>query len=321
MMNRTAAHYLRLGAWVIGLSASLAHAGTIAIEPTAGDPVVAMLDDESRLFADAYRRLIVAKGLGEGGNSGAWARVRQNMHSSTVARVEYTYAKEGRTLTRVYHARSGPAMEVVLSRIDLSVPGTGSSGGSSGTESGGSRPYEITEDDIAKDFAERVYYPADTALDVRVPNLSGDGSDIRAVLVEGVRHEADAELKIFRQIEKDVTDKAVATGGRLVGYVSKAVCTSCSAASKELADNFNIDGTIYQLVEPETSAPPARDPLLRESNEASSKLKALRKRYAQENFKRKAVTSPEHPAWLEPEVLEGINVEEARTAESAVCAE
>jgi hypothetical protein len=319
MMNRTAVNCLRLGAWGMGLFASFAHAGVIDIKPTAGDPVVAMLDDESRLFADAYRRLIAGKGLGEGGNANAWGRIRQAMHSPTVARMEYTFTREGRTLTRVYHARSGPAMDVVLSRIDLSAPGTGSSGGSSGNESGGSRPYEITEEDIAKDFAERVYYPADTALNVRVPNLSAEKSEVYPEMVEGVTHEADAELKIFRQIEKDVTDKAIATGGRLVGYVSKAVCTSCSVASKGLADRFSIDGTIYQLVESDTGAPPARDELLRESNKASSELKASRKAYAKEHFRRKAVTPPERRAWLESEVLEGINVEEARKAEIALC--
>jgi hypothetical protein len=319
MINRTTLHCLRLGVLALGLSASLAHAGKIAIKPTSGDAVVAVLNGESTMFADAYRAMLVKQGLATSGNSSAWRKIQFATHSPTVARVEYVYTQAGREYTRVYHARSGPAMEVVLDRVDFGASGGSSKSGSSGTESEASRGYEITEEDIAKDFRERVYYPADTKSSVRVPNLSSKDSVIQARVVDSASHEADAELKIFRQIEKDIATHTVTPGGKLVGYVSKAVCPSCRPASLDLAEHFDIEGTIYQLVEPEVGAPPARDPLVRESNQASSELKALRKAYATDHFKRNAVTSPEETAWMGAETVERIEAEETRTTLAEAC--
>lgn len=318
-MNQLILHCRRLGALALGLSTSLAHAGTIAITPAAGDGVVAMLNGESLLFANAYRAKIAKEGLATVGNSTAWARIKLATHSPTLARMEYTFTVNGRQYTRIYHARSGPAMEVVLSRVDMSAPGESSKGGSSGTDSEGSRAYNITEDDIAKDFAERKYYPLDTESNVRVPNLPTEGSEIEAIVAN---HGGDAELKIFRQIENEIATRTVPRGGRLVGYVSKAVCTSCRAASLSLAEQFDIEGTIHQLVEPETGAPPSRDPLIRESNAASSRLKGLRKEYARTHFKRNAVTAPDEAPWTGAEAIEQIErieAEEARTTLAAAC--
>jgi hypothetical protein len=319
MMNRIALSCLRLGALALGLLASPAHAGTIAIKPAAGDGTVAMLNGESILFANAYRAKIAKEGLATGGNSSAWNRIKLATHSPTVSRMEYTFTTNGRQYTRIYHARSGPAMEVVLSRVDLSAPGESSKSGSSGTESEGSRPYNITEEDIAKDFAERRYYPVDTTFNVRVPNLPTENSEIEAIVAN---HGGDAELKIFRQIENEIATRTVPRGGRLVGYVSKAVCGSCRAASVSLAKQFDIEGTIYQLVEPEVGAPPSRDPLIRESNEASTRLKGLRKDYATTHFKRNAVTAPGEASWTGTEAIEQverIETEEARAVLAEPC--
>jgi hypothetical protein len=322
MMNRITFNGLRLGALALSLSASFAQAGTIDIKPGAGDAVVAMLNGESKLFANAYRALIVDRHLATHGTSSAWKRIQYSTHSPTVARMEYTFVKNGRTYTRIYHARSGPAMEVVLSRFDLSAPGSGSrsgSSGTSGTESEGSKPYEITEEDIAKDFAERKYYPIDTELNVRVPNLRADKSVIQPTIKI---HDADAELKIFRQIESDVVTRTVTRGGKLVGYVSKAICQSCGPAAEDLAEEFDISGTIHQLVEPEVGGAPARDSLLRESNEASTELKALRKSFSVSQFKRGTVTAPGETSWAGTEAIERIErieAEEARTALAEAC--
>lgn len=317
MMNRIALTCLRLGALSLGLSAPLAHAGKIAFKNATGDGPVAMLNSESILFADAYRAKIVKEGLAAGGNSLAWSKIKLATHSPTVARMEYTFTINNRLYTRVYHARSGPAMDVVLSRIDLSAPGESSKSGSSGTESEGSRPYDITEEDIAKDFAERKYYPVDTELNVRVPNLPTENSEIEAILVN---HGGDAELKIFRQIESDIATKTVPRGGKLKGYVSKAVCESCSAASRSMAEQFDIDGEIYQLVEPELNTPPSRDLSIRQSNEASTRLKGLRKDYATNHFKRNAVTAPGEMSWTGTEAVEQLERIEAE-AERAILAE
>jgi hypothetical protein len=322
MMNRITLNGLRLGALALSLSASFAQAGIIDIKPAAGDGVVAMLNGESKLFANAYRAMIVDRKLAQNARSSAWRRIQYGAHSPTVVRMEYTFVKNGRTHTRIYHARSGPAMEVVLSRIDLNAPAGGSrsgSSGTSGTESEGSRPYEITDEDIAKDFAERKYYPIDTELNVRVPNLPAENSVIQPTIKI---HDADAELKIFRQIESDIATKTVTRGGKLVGYVSKAVCQSCGPAAEDLAEAFDISGTIHQMVEPEVGGAPARDPLLRASNEASTELKALRKSFATSQFKRGAVTAPGETSWAGTEVIERIQrieAEEVRTALAEAC--
>jgi hypothetical protein len=319
MKIRFALSCLRLCALALGLSVSLAHAGKIDIKPAAGDGVVAMLNGESTLFANAYRAKIAKDGLASVGNASAWNRIRYATHSPTLARMEYTFVKDGRQYTRIYHARSGAAMEVVLSRIDLSAPGDSSRSGSSGTESEASKAYTITEEDIAKDFAERRYYPLDTELNVRVPNLPTENSEIEAIVAN---HGADAELKIFRQIESEIATRTVTRGGKLVGYVSKAVCGSCRAASVSLAEQFDIQGTIHQLVEPEIGAPPPRDPLLRASNAASSELKGLRKSYAMSYFKRNAVTVPGETAWAGPDAIERVQrleAEEARKTLAEPC--
>lgn len=314
-MNRITLHAFRLGVLSLGFSASLAHAGKIAIRPASGDAVVAMLNGESVMFADAYRKMLFEKKLTTTGNSAAWRKIQLSTHSPTVARMEYTYTKGGRQYTRIYHARSGPAMEVVLSRVDLNAPGGSSRSGSSGTESEGSKTYIITDEDIAKDFAERKYYPIDTELNVRVPNLPTKNSEIEAILAN---HGADAELKVFRQIENDIATRTVPRGGRLVGYVSKAVCGSCRAASTSLAEHFDINGTINQLVEPELGAPPARG-LVLDSNRASSELKVLRKAYASQHFKRDTVTDPGQGTWADAEAVARIEAEEARTTLAGAC--
>ncbi|HVI54723.1 MAG TPA: hypothetical protein VM621_06690 [Luteibacter sp.] len=319
MTNRTTLNVLRLGALAWSLSASMAHAGKIAIAPAAGEGIVAMLNGESTLFANAYRTMLAKEGIATTGNSTAWNRVRFATHSPTVARMEYTFVRNGRQFTRIYHARSGPAMEVVLSRIDFTAPGNGSRSGSSGTESEGSRPYKITEEDIAKDFAERKYYPIDTEFNVRAPNLPPQDSVLESL---ATNNGGDAELKIFRQIENDIATKTVSRGGRLVGYVSKAVCQSCSAASVALAESFGIEGHIYQLVEAATGVPLPRDPKLLASGESSAELKSLRKAYAASHFKRDTVTDPGETSWAGTEALEHIDrieAEEARTALAAPC--
>lgn len=314
MIHRNVLFSLRLSVLVLGLSASLAYAGKIETvgQFASGDTVVAMLDGESIFFADAYRAKILDAHLDKVGNSGTWGRVRTTTHSPTVARMEYVYTKDGRTLRRVYHARSGPAMEVVLSRYNFSPSTDTSAGESSATESEGSRPYEISDEDIAKDLEERVYYPADTPFNVRVPNLPlREDSVIQSRLVGGKdSHKADAELKIFRQIEADIDDGIVTRGGTLTGYVSKAMCESCGPASEDLAEHFDINGTIQQLVE-RVDGRTALDPALEASHVSSEKLKRSRKEYASKHFRRNGVTAPGEPSWIGEDSIKAIEAEES----------
>jgi hypothetical protein len=293
MINRNVLFSVRLGALMLGLSASLAYAGKIETvgQFASGEGVVAMLDGESIFFADAYRAKLIDAQLDTVGNSGTWGRVRHGIHSPTLARMEYVYTKDGRTLRRVYHARSGPAMEVVLSRYDFSTSTDASAGESS---------------------AERVYYPADTPFNVRVPNLPlRSDSVIQSRLVGGKdTHKADAELKIFRQIEADINDGIVTRGGTLTGYVSKAMCESCGPASEDLAEHFDINGTIQQLVERDKNTV-ALDPALEASHTSSEALKNSRKAYASKHFRRNAVTDPGKRSWIGLDSVKALEAEEA----------
>jgi len=322
MIRATAFHCLRLGGLVVGLSVPVAHAADdIVFTPSPGGPIVSVLDGESRVFADAYRSFILKSNLSGLGNSRTWRKIALNTHSPTVARMEYTFTRNGRQYTRVYHARSGPAMDVTLSRVNFSTSTDGSVGDSSGTESTGSSGYQITDEDIAKDFRERVYYPADTASSVRVPNLPAKDSVIQAHKIDSASHEGDAELKIFRQIEKDIGEGTVTRGGKLIGYQSKAVCESCRPAAQELASHFDIKGQVYQLVEPTPGAAAPRDPLLKASNEASTRLKLARKEYAQRHFRLNGVTAPDNVSWGSIEAVERVEAEVARTTPAMPCRE
>jgi hypothetical protein len=320
-MNRSILFSVRLSALTLALSASLAHAGKIETvgQFASGKNVVAMLESEAIMFADAYRAKIVEEGFATGGNSGVWNSMQSTVHGSTLARMEYVYTKGDQQFTRVYHARSGPAMEVVLSRHSFAPPGdtTGSDSGASGSE--GSKPYEITDDDIAKDFRERVYYPADTEFNVRVPNLPSTDSVIQSRPIGGKNiHTADAELKIFRQIEVDINQGVVTRGGTLTGYVSKAICDSCEAASESLAEHFDINGTIQQMVEQVTSEP-SRDEAIRASQVSSAELKKFRKEYARSFFKINIASANPTPSWIHLDSVARMEAEEAGANPVGTC--
>ena len=297
MMNRTTLHCLRVGALALAFATSLAHAGKIEYvgKFASGDSVVAMLYSDSVMFADAYREKIVKDKLTAGGNGKTWRYMQAKTHTPTLARIRYDHVIHGQLQHRTYHARSGPAMDVVIRSQNFAPPdGTGLAGTpSSGTESEGSKPYEITDEDIAADFAERIYYPADTPFNVRVPNLPTAGSDVRSLLNKDGKdiNKADAELKIFRQIETDIADGTVAPGGKLTGYVSKVMCESCGPAADDLARRFDISGNIYQLVEPGAEMG-ATEAAVKESVASSNALKALRRDYASTHFRVNAVTAP-----------------------------
>lgn len=309
MMNRRALHAIRLAALALGILASVAHAGKIDIGTGLGDNVVAMLNSESTLFTDAYRIAITDKGLTfSRAGKGILTRATQG---TTVARMEYIYTREGREYSRFYYARSGPAMDVTFDRIAHQASGSG--GSSSTGESTGSTAYEITEDDIAKDIAEEKFYPRDTARRVRAPNLPNVD---RGVVANDTKHAGDAELKIFRKIESDIATRAVTPGGRLVGYVSKAVCSSCENASKLLADQYDIDGNIYQLLEAGSEQP--IDAVTIESQKASAALKTRRQTYIKSHLTNRFVPL-DRGARIAPPPLDPIEAEETREATAEPC--
>jgi len=308
MMHRTSFHCLRLGVFALALLASAAHAGKIDIQIGFGDNVVAMLDSESTLFADAYRTAMTEKGLkfNRAGNS-VLTRATQG---STVARMEYIYTQNGLEYSKYYYARSGPAMEVTFDRIAHRAP---ASDGSPGT--GESTAYEITDDDIAKDIAEGKFYPRDTSRRTRAPNLKKVDN---GVVANDAKHAGDAELKIFRKVESDIATKAVPRGGKLVGYVSKAVCSSCENAAKLLAEAYDIDGSLYQLLE-RGSEPPI-DAVAIESQKSSSALKLRRQEYIKTHLTNRFVPL-DRTARVVPDPIERLEAEEAREMTAVPCGE
>lgn len=312
MNRRISLRCLRLTVLALGMSLSTAYAAHIDIKPGLGDNVVAMLDSESILFTDAYRAAITEKGLTF--NNKGRGTLTRSTQGTTVARMEYVYTKEGREYSRYYYARSGPAMGVVFERIEHQPPGSGSGTGT-GTEgeTGTSNEYTITEDHIKLDETEATFYPKDTAARVRAPNLT----EMNGGVVANVgKNAGDAELKIFRKIESDIATKVVPRGGRLVGYVSKAVCPSCEAASRFMAERYDIDGNIYQLLE--GGSEPSVDPVLAESHKSSKKLTDRRRAYVKNHLTNKFVPL-DNAARIAPDPVERLEAEETREAAAKPC--
>ncbi|HEY4293820.1 hypothetical protein [Luteibacter sp.] len=318
---------LRAATLTLCLASATVHAGTIDVLPGSGDAIVAMLKGHSDTFANAYLKMIKKEGLSPTGRS--LNKLRGAMHTSVIARMEYTYEKNGTTHTRTYYGRSGPAMRVIYDRSTFPGSSTGSAPGSStGETSGsdsGSRPYEITPDDLARDAEEQIYYPSDPS-SVRAPNLPPEGSAVEATEVRTadgrlVSHAADGELKIFRKIEADILKGDVTKGGKLLGYASKALCDSCERASAALADEFDIDGQIFQLVEP-VNGVTSTDVLLAESNTSSLKLKSMRKAFADTHFGSTGVSAPIEEYGLGVDRIAAIESEESGEAlVGAACGE
>jgi len=217
----------------------------IDIENGSGGIMESMLASDAETFSDA-----IQVGL----KSGHYARLssvklrglRAKTYGATVARFEYRYTKHGVEQVRVYHARSGRSVRDFIGKFDSGYK----------SSSDGEMAPAADEADILLDAQESIYYPADTATDIRVARLKPKpGSTIDAVhtgetTADGTNkivHGADAELKILRRIEYDIEDNVVASGGRITGYVSKTVCASCEKAMEEFTRKFDVHGKVYHL--------------------------------------------------------------------------
>lgn len=306
MITLFASRAIRLTALAFALSASTAFAGKIKIDTAHGDAVAAMLNSDSKVFVDAFRMAIPEKGIKGPFTGKAKVHLFKATKQATVARMEYVYTEAGRLRSRTYYARSGPAMDVTFRRMTKRNFDDGSTEESSGR-------YVITDDDIALDIAEGGFYPADTSLRARAPNLPGvaDG-----VVANDPLHAGDAELKIFRKLETDIAARAVPKGGRLVGYVSKSVCPSCKAASEKLAAAYDIDGNIFQLLEP--GSEPATNAIESESTRLSGVLRRRRDDYLKRNVISEFVPLDRTSQKI-PDALERIEAEEARRTVALPC--
>lgn len=269
----------------------MACAGVIDIEKGEGPFVVDLLDAEGRLHVDAMQAMLLRDRptMVKQGTRRFFKNISGRIHGATLARIDYSYEKNGSTHVRSYHARSGRSMAVIA---DLAYAKS-NQGGSSATESGDTDTPSVDSgvaDDVARDAGEAIFYPADTPTNVRVAALPDTASPIESVDIgDGKSHATDAEIKIARRIDADIQQGVVPRNGKLTGYVSKTVCESCRNALGELAMRHDIDGTVYHLIEPGPAGQGGargRDPvpddgtLLGRSQRSSLELKSRRSVYA-----------------------------------------
>jgi hypothetical protein len=301
MNHRVTLRCFRLGAVALALLSSAAYAGQIAITPSHGENIVAMLDSDAQMFVDGMRAAMTEdRNMRPPFSRKAKDHLFKATKRATVARMEYVYTKAGQEFSRVYYGRSGPAMAVTFRRMDA-------------TSGGSSDPYRISEDDIRADIEERRFYAPDSSTRVRVTNLPVREGGI--VATEEI-HRGDAELKIFRKIEADIEANVVPRGGRLVGYVSKAVCPSCRAASETLATKYDVDGNVYELVE--AGAEPSANEAIRASEESSRLLRTRREKYFNDNVFQ-TFRPVDRTSRIVPDPVEHIEAEEARDTAAEPC--
>lgn len=290
MMKNTNRTVSLLMAAALACSSWTACAGDIAIETGEGN-VAALLERDANVFADALGKAVVdftpSPPL-----SKTFIMLRSKVQGATIARIEYTYEKDGKTMTRVYHGRSGHSLKTIFDRVSKKSASSDSGNDSPVTDSGDATGV-IEADDIAMDAAEAKYYPTETALDLRARKLPESASRLEASVVDSMDHSWDAELKALRRIEYDIEKKVVPRGGRVIGYVSKTVCESCRKVIDTFARLFDTNGTIYQLIEPgATPVAGEATTAIQRSRAVSNNFRAMRKAYA------KTVLNPAHHALM-----------------------
>lgn len=269
-----------LGMLTLAIFTGPSFAGQIAIEPGAGNAASLLIDTANRPVDAMYLLLEVNhRDALTGGNSTFFNGLRSRLQKATVARIEYTYTVGDVATTRVYHAASGRPNEAIFKGVESSK------GASSGTEStgAGSTDDNATRDFLAdweQDVAESKFYPPDTATDVRAPAVRyDDQSALTHFDAEGRPRGADAEFKAFRKIEDDILGNIIPRGGRVTGYVSKAVCDSCRKVIDDFAATYDAEGTVYELLEPRAGGAATAGGIRGQSQEASRDLLNNRKTF------------------------------------------
>lgn len=300
MMRRPRAF---LSALALAAMPWLASAGIIEIEKAQGTTVVALLQGEGQMHVDAMEAMLLRNypTMYKPGTRQFFKYIGGRMHGATLAHIDYSYEMNGSTHVRSYYARSGRSMGMIA---DLAYA-KWRRGEASATESGDTDASSADSgviDDVTRDAGEAIFYSPDTPAKVRVAALPDDASTIESVNIgDDKSHATDAEIKIARRIDADIQTGVVPGQGKLTGYVSKTVCESCRNALNELAMRHDINGTVYQLIEPG----PARQGTatggeglaeantpLRLSQKASLDLKSRRSQYATKTLGRSIPGEP-----------------------------
>ncbi len=300
-----------LSALLLAAMPWLACAGVIDIEKGEGSFVVDLLDAEGRLHVDAMQAMLILERptMANQGTRTFFKAISGRMHGATLARIDYSYETNGMTHVRTYHARSGRSMALIADIVSAKH----GRGASSATESGDTDTPSVDSgvtDDVTRDAGEAIFYPPDTPTNVRVAALPDDASPIESVDIgDGKSHATDAEVKIARRLDADIQQGVVPRNGKVTGYVSKTVCESCRNALDELAMRHDIDGTVYQLIEPDPASGRAREPLtdkstlLERSQQSSRDLKSLRSAYANSTLAKDVYRKPA-TSWTDVRTIE-----------------
>ncbi|UPG94939.1 hypothetical protein [Luteibacter aegosomatissinici] len=140
------------------------------------------------------------------------------MARATYAAFEYTYLRDGESVTRIYYAMSGPAN-----------PPTG----------------------LATSPSPLVNYMVEDATRIHAHLLADDSTRLVPTQLEDEPteslHQRDAELKAARSIERDIQRGIITRGGTLHAFISQPMCDSCQHIMHQLGRYYDIDINVVHL--------------------------------------------------------------------------
>lgn len=143
-----------------------------------------------------------------------FAAFSRQFATATFVSFTYEYTVNGRSMQRVYHARSGH-----------NEPNTGMAG-------------------VRAPRSYRSFFTHQGADIVAWHDARPNTSTVTVSPVPGdnfpQQRKRDAELKVAQRIERDILAGRVPAGGQLYGFSSQEPCASCEAALQALSDRRNI---------------------------------------------------------------------------------
>lgn len=195
----------------------LAFAQAFILREIREDPrgsVVARILASFNAHADPIARWYTDALQGRRVNTREFASFARQVETATFVSATYTYTVNGEARTQVYHARSG-ANEPATGLPDVRPL----------------RPYGSYFSHALTSVVAWHRSPPEGSGVTHSPNDDGRHPDAR-------RH--DAELKIARHVEADISAGGVAAGGWLNMYSSQIPCGSCERALRELSRTHDI---------------------------------------------------------------------------------
>jgi hypothetical protein len=211
---------LLLGCLVIG---SAAHAGDVTyipVEASESEIVMDLGETFTRYAWGLDRWLkIEAPKIPQITHARVFGSFEGGFKRATVARLEYTFEKNGVMQTVTYHAMSGTEPDEAFTRLLSNInklPPT---------------PLSPAADQFASQD--------DLSRNVRSISIEDDESELRATeTADGLNHAGDAELKGLRNLEREIVDGTVTPAGRLVVRVSQMPCQSCRTVFDRMTDLY-----------------------------------------------------------------------------------